>query len=121
MSPTVSPSIEAIVPLVQPAATIAPLQTVGPTLQTVIFWVLAAIVVTLGVLVTAIAYRGYRRNQSRPMLFIAIGFGLVVFPQIAVGLLSAVIEISEFTMQTVTQLSNVVGLSCILYAITMDG
>lgn len=95
------------------------LQTLDPTYQTAIFWLLAAGVFALGLAVTVIAFRGYRRNDSRPMLFIALGFGLIVFAQTAVGLLGAVVDVSQFTVQTVSQLSNLVGLASILYAITM--
>jgi len=30
----------------------------------------------LGVFIAYLAYRGYRRNQSRPMLFVSLGFAL---------------------------------------------
>ena len=106
--------------MIDPLRTIDPLQAIDPALQTAIFWVLAVVVAGLGLAITIIAYRGYRRNRSRPMLFIAIGFGLIVFPQIAIGLLSAVIDVGQFAVQTVSQLSNLVGLACILYAITRN-
>ena len=34
--------------------------------------------VLLGLAISYIAYRGYRRNRSRPMLFVAAGFALIV-------------------------------------------
>ncbi|WP_445668773.1 DUF7521 family protein [Natranaeroarchaeum sulfidigenes] len=32
----------------------------------------------IGVLIAYVAYRGYRRNDSRPMLYVAAGFGLAL-------------------------------------------
>lgn len=84
----------------------------------------------LGLAVAYIAFRGYRRNQSRPMLFIAVGFVLtfwtpvillasfVVLPrvaQIAPDLLGTV----NFVFGIAGSVSQLIGLLCILYGLRM--
>ena len=72
----------------------------------------------LGLAIAYIAYRGYQRNQSRPMLYISIGFVLVLGIPFA-GLLAflAVPFATELAVATVTQVSQVVGLLVILYGL----
>lgn len=89
-------------------------------LQTVVFWSLALATLALALAITVIAFRGYRRNDSRPMLFIAVGFGVIFLPQALLVPLMAVVTLDEFAVETAVQLANFVGLGCILYAITMD-
>ncbi|WP_255149759.1 DUF7521 family protein [Halorarius halobius] len=45
---------------------------------------LGLLVVVLGVVITARAYQGHRRNESRPMLYLAVGMLLItVVPSLA--------------------------------------
>lgn len=76
----------------------------------------------LGTAITAIAYRGYRRNQSRPMLFIAIGFGLIVAPQALAAVLIYVVDVDvgELALGSTIQLFQLLGMASILYALRMD-
>lgn len=76
-------------------------------------------ILLLGTAITVIAFRGYRRNRSRPMLFIAIGFGLIILVQAVFGLLLYVlqIDVDRFALEMVVQLSQVAGLCSILYAL----
>lgn len=77
--------------------------------------VLSAII---GLFIAYHAYRGYRRNDSRPMLFIAIGFVLVLaFPFLVFLLYAAVPALSVTAVVVVTQVSQVAGLLAILYAL----
>lgn len=91
-----------------------------PTVQAAAFWTLAIITLVIGLAITWIAYRGYRRNESRPMLFIAVGFALIIFPQLVLLVLGFLVPITEFVLQTTMQLANLGGLLCILYAIVME-
>ena len=74
----------------------------------------------IGLTIAYLAFRGYRRNQSRPMLFIAIGFLLVL--GVPFVLLPVYLLISAFTATIfafVATGSQLAGLLSILYAIWM--
>lgn len=90
------------------------------TLETAVFGALAVAILGLGIAITYIAFRGYRRNQSQPMLFIAIGFGLILLVQVALLPVDLLLDVDRFVLQTVTQLAQVVGMLAILHALTMD-
>lgn len=96
------------------------LPPVGFTLEAGVFWTLAMAILVLGLSITYIAFRGYRRNQSRPMLFIAIGFGLILLIQAILLPVDLLLGMDQFTGRTITQLAQVVGMLSILYALTME-
>ena len=74
----------------------------------------------LGLFIAYQAYRGYRRNGSRPMLFISIGFVLVLaVPFLLLLLYLAIPPLTETVTSLITQTSQVVGLLAILYALRM--
>lgn len=96
------------------------LSAVDLTLETAVFGTLAVVILGLGIAITYIAFRGYRRNQSRPMLFIALGFGLILLVQVALLPVDLLLDVDRFVLQTLTQLGQVVGMLAILHALTMD-
>ncbi|UPV74788.1 hypothetical protein M0R89_01655 [Halorussus limi] len=76
----------------------------------------------IGLLIAYQAYRGYRRNDSRPMLFIAIGFALTVgLPFVLLGpmLLFGDNPAAVSAFVILGNGSTLVGLGCILYALRM--
>ncbi len=74
----------------------------------------------IGILIAYVAYRGYRRNDSRPMLYVASGFGLalgvpfVLFPLVLT--LPGRLAQPLYVVQMSSQLG---GLLLILYALRM--
>jgi drug/metabolite transporter (DMT)-like permease len=75
----------------------------------------------LGLSIAYLAYRGYRRNDSPPMLYLAIGFGIILglpIPVVAVSLLFP--SIPGPTSQAVIQTLEIGGLLCIIYALRME-
>ena len=79
--------------------------------------VLAAL---LGVFIAYQAFRGYRRNDSRPMLFISLGFVLVLAVPFALLLVTLVVPgLPVWAVGLLTQASELLGLGSILYAIWM--
>lgn len=79
--------------------------------------VLAAL---LGIFIAYQAFRGYRRNDSRPMLFIAIGFVLVLaFPFVLLLVTLAVPGVPVWAVGLLTQASELLGLGSIIYALWM--
>lgn len=73
----------------------------------------------LGVVIAYLAYQGYRRNQSRPMLFIAVGFVLALGLPLATTILYFVLPVTggEVAMQVLTQTFEIAGLLCIIYGL----
>lgn len=75
----------------------------------------------VGLFIAYLAYRGYRRNDSRPMLYLAIGFGIILGLPIPVVALSLVFQtISSPLAQVFIQTLEIVGLLCIIYALRME-
>ncbi|MBP1986544.1 DUF7521 family protein [Halolamina salifodinae] len=75
----------------------------------------------LGLFIAFLAYRGYRRNDSRPMLYLAIGFGIILglpIPLVAISLLFP--SIPGAVSQAFVQTLEIVGLVCIIYALRME-
>ncbi|PSQ17559.1 hypothetical protein BRD00_07620 [Halobacteriales archaeon QS_8_69_26] len=72
----------------------------------------------LGLVIAYIAFQGYRRNDSRPMLFIAVGFVLVTgLPAVFAGAFLAFAEVGELAAAAATQVSEIIGMLCIIYAL----
>lgn len=77
--------------------------------------------ILLGVAISVIAYRGYRRNDSTPMLLIALGFVLVVgVPGVlGAGYLFAGVP-GGMTASIVGQASELLGMATILVALRLS-
>jgi hypothetical protein len=76
------------------------------------------VTLVLGAAISYIAYRAYRQNQSRPMLFIAVGFALIVFvPAIIIGILIFVFNTPTPIVNSLAQVSELLGLGAILYGL----
>ncbi|WP_226480796.1 DUF7521 family protein [Natrinema amylolyticum] len=74
----------------------------------------------IGLFIAYQAYRGYRRNDSRPMLVIAVGFLFALaVPFLLVVLYVLVPFLSETFVAVLSQLSQISGLLAILYALRM--
>lgn len=85
-------------------------------------WLLVnyVLLISLSLIVVYQAYRGYRRNDSRPMLFLAFGVILltivpVVVSIVAARFVSAVVYGS--TVAPLIQSIRVVGLASIVYSL----
>lgn len=73
----------------------------------------------LGVGIAYLAYRGYRRNQSRPMLFVSLGFILALGVPLVITLVYIALPITggRVAVQAVNQTFEIVGLVSILYGL----
>lgn len=75
----------------------------------------------VGLTIAYIAYRGYRRNRSRPMFFLSLGFVLVLglpFVILLVDLFAP--QVSLLGLVVVSETSQLLGLLLILYALWME-
>lgn len=73
----------------------------------------------LGVFIAYLAYRGYRRNQSRPMLFVSLGFVLALGVPLTITLVYIALPIAggQVITQVVTQTFEIIGLLSIIYGL----
>ena len=89
---------------------------------------LTFVAIGMGLYITFQAYRGFRRNQNRRMLYLALGLALItVIPfglTIAVTLLSAQFAFSSriYTsyLPLLSRLMEIVGLGCIIYSLRIS-
>lgn len=86
------------------------------------------VVLILGSALSFRAYQGHRRNQSRPMLLLAIGISLItVFPTLSELIIVPWFVARYFTpgtgavslTLTVSRVSEAIGISFILYSLHM--
>lgn len=79
----------------------------------------SALTAAVGLFVAYQAYRGFRRNESRPMLYLAIGIFLVTTVSfVASHVVVVALGTSDAVALLVRTLLDVAGLSAILYALT---
>ncbi|MDS0243193.1 MULTISPECIES: hypothetical protein [unclassified Haloferax] len=75
------------------------------------------VTMVLGFLIAYQAYRGYRRNHSRPMLYVAIGFVFISFGAVIEGLLFDIVGLTLSDSGTVATIIVAVGMLSVLYAL----
>ncbi|MFC7130529.1 DUF7521 family protein [Haloferax chudinovii] len=75
------------------------------------------ITMLLGFLIAYQAYRGYRRNDSQPMFYVAVGFVFISFGAVIEGILFDVIGLSLFDSGTVATIIVALGMLSVLYAL----
>ncbi|MFC7029149.1 hypothetical protein ACFQJ5_18310 [Halomicroarcula sp. GCM10025324] len=75
----------------------------------------------LGVFIAYLAYRGYRRNDSRPMLFVSLGFVLALGMPLVITLVYFALPITgwQVPLQVIIQTVEIVGLLCIIYGLRL--
>ena len=81
--------------------------------------VFAAVTAIAGAFVAFLAYRGYQRNESRPMLYLA--GGIVLLTTVPVGLNYSLVALTAATdaeILLVVTASHLAGVAAIFYALT---
>lgn len=79
----------------------------------------SAVIAVAGTFVAYQAYRGYRRNESRPMLYLAVG--IVLLTTVPVGVDYALVALTAATDAAILvaiTVSHLAGVLAILYALT---
>lgn len=101
---------------------IAPLQLGGLTAAELVLVASDLVTVLLGLVISYFAYRGYRRNRSRPMLFVAVGFVLLTGgPGLVFVVYLLAPGIDPLLVGGATQGSELLGMLSILYGIAGAG
>jgi hypothetical protein len=100
------------------------LQIASPELSQVKVLILVAsgvLAAAFGLLIGYQAFRGYRRNRSKPMLYIASGIVLLTtVPFIGSVLLASIGGQNPFIILLLQRLLEFAGLACITYALYGD-
>lgn len=78
------------------------------------------VTMSLGLLISYQAYRGYRRNDSTPMLHIAVGFLFISVGAIIQGLLFEFVGLDIFDAGAIQTALVAVGMLFVLYSIYGD-
>lgn len=97
-------------------------------IETVLYLGLVAatlIAMTLGLMIVFQAYRGYRRNESQRMLYLAAGLGFVTIVPFTISLGFALLDplvpnaslIQTSILPLVSRLLEIIGLCLILYSL----
>lgn len=82
--------------------------------------VTAAATAVVGAVVAWLAYRGYRRNDSQAMRFLAVGLvGIAVAPFVVTYGVAPAVGANDATTLLVVLIANIAGLLSILYS--LDG
>jgi hypothetical protein len=71
----------------------------------------------LGVFIVYLAYTGFRRNRSRPLLFVTIGFALITGGTVAEGILYVLLGSQLLAAITAGTAITVLGFAVIIYSI----
>lgn len=74
-------------------------------------------IVVLGMIVVYYSYKGYRRSNNKPLLFLALGFMFVTIGGVAAGFLFELLSYNLITVEVVEAGSQVVGFALIVYSI----
>jgi uncharacterized membrane protein (DUF441 family) len=85
-----------------------------------LFWFTTAtkiVALALGAFIVYLAYRGFRRNRSKPLFYVAIGFALITLGTLAEGLLYVVVQSELLTAIAVGTAITVLGFVAIIYSI----
>ncbi|MFI5450392.1 MAG: hypothetical protein ACHQ03_11585 [Candidatus Bathyarchaeia archaeon] len=85
-----------------------------------IFWVTTitkAVALILGAFIVYLAYKGYKRNSSKPLLYVALGFALITAGTIAEGILYVLLGSELLSAIATGTTVMVLGFVVIIYSI----
>lgn len=75
------------------------------------------ITMILGFLIAYQAFRGYRSHDSKPMLYVGIGFLFISIGSVIEGILFEIVGLEIFLAGTIQTLIVAVGMLVILYSL----
>lgn len=87
---------------------------------TAAFWLTSAtkvVALVLGAFIVYLAYRGYRRNASRPLLYVALGFSLITAGTVIEGLLFDFFGYELLAATGMGTVITILGFVTIIYSI----
>jgi hypothetical protein len=85
-----------------------------------LFWfatVARVAALVLGAFIVYLAYKGYRRNKSHPLLYVALGFALITAGTILEGVLFVIFQVDLRAALGAGGVLTVMGFLSIIYSI----
>lgn len=85
-----------------------------------LFWYISGVeglALVIALVLVMLAYRGFKRNQSKSLLAAAVGFGILGIASLAEGLLYDVLGFSLIEAQAFRSTLTAVGLITLLYSV----
>ena len=87
---------------------------------TQLFWatsIMRLIALFLGAFIVYLAYRGYKRNASKPLLYVALGFALITAGTLLEGLMFVILGSDILAAIAIEGVLTVMGFVAIIYSI----
>ena len=79
--------------------------------------IIKMVALILGTFIVYLAYKGYKRNSSKPLLYVSLGFALITAGTVVEGILY-VVFISDLLVAIIAGTAvTVIGLIAIIYSI----
>ncbi len=75
------------------------------------------IIVLLGTVLVYLGLKGYRRNRSKDMIFLAIGFALITAGSVAAGVLFEFLGFQLVDVDIIESVMVVFGFAALIYSI----
>ncbi len=75
------------------------------------------IIVLLGTVLIYLGLKGYRRNKSKDMIFLAIGFALITAGSVAAGVLFEFLGFQLVDVDIIESVMVVFGFAALIYSI----
>ena len=85
-----------------------------------IFWLTSftkAVALILGAFIVYLAYKGYKRNSSKPLLYVAVGFALITAGTVTEGILYVMLGSELLSAIAAGTAVMVLGFVVIIYSI----
>ena len=85
-----------------------------------LFWLTTftkVVALILGAFIVYLAYRGYKRNSSKPLLYVALGFALITAGTIIEGILYVMLGSELLSAIATGTTVMVIGFAVIIYSI----
>lgn len=79
--------------------------------------VIKLVALVLGIFIVYLAYKGYRRNNSKPLLYAAFGFALITAATIVEGILYVIIGSDLLVALFISTIITVMGFVAIIYSV----
>ena len=85
-----------------------------------LFWLTTftkVVALILGAFIVYLAYKGYKRNSSKPLLYVALGFALITAGTIIEGILYVMLGSELLSAIATGTTGMVIGFAVIIYSI----
>ncbi|HKM78482.1 MAG TPA: hypothetical protein VJZ03_05355 [Candidatus Bathyarchaeia archaeon] len=79
--------------------------------------VIKLVALVLGTFIVYLAYKGYRRNTSKPLLYVALGFALITAATIVEGILYVIVGSDLLVALFISTIITVIGFVAIIYSV----